>query len=76
MCEIRLAAYQVPFASYQVGTQYLHDVIGDGSLDHLVKVFAGFLHCTSIIFLFLYGVSLYVHPLPQNVSRVLLFHAV
>ena len=47
---------------YQVGTQYLHDVIGDGSLDHLVKVFAGFLHCTSTIFLFLYRVSLYVHP--------------
>lgn len=32
------------------------------SLDHLVKVFAGFLHCASTIFLFLYTVILYVHP--------------
>ena len=75
MCEIRLAAYWVPCASHQVGTQYLYDVIGDVSLDHLVNLFAGFLHCNSAIFLFLNTVILlknnFISILPSECSNSL-----
>lgn len=77
--EIRLDAHGVPFASCQVGTLYSHDVIGDVSLDHLVKVSAGFLHCAGTIFLFPYTVILFKNNLcpsfPQNVLTVFLFYS-